>query len=140
MLIQIKHRSQSFAGRPATRISKFIDNLIITINLKFHGENYGCFKAGSTHFLKQSNLFSLSFFFFSLRSDMIDHQFSRYFTILQSKVTQITQIKVFEFRINTFHFIWTFYFTAHSCHSWVQPRDCFRRLSNNNNDIYYQGE
>ena len=63
MLIQIKHRSQSFAGRPATRISKFIDNLIITINLKFHGENYGCFKAGSNHFLKQSNLFSLFFFF-----------------------------------------------------------------------------
>ena len=92
MLIQIKHRSQSFAGRPTTRISKFIDNLIITINLKSHGENYGCFKAGSTHFLKQSNLFSL---FFSVRSTMIDHQFSRYFTILQSKVTQITQINWF---------------------------------------------
>ena len=58
---------------------------------------------------------------------MIDHQFWRYFTVLQSKVTQITQIKVFEFRINTFHFIWTFSFTAHSCHSWVQPRDCLIR-------------
>ena len=29
---------------PTTRISKFIDSRIITINLKFHGENYGFLK------------------------------------------------------------------------------------------------
>ena len=103
MLILIKHRLQ-FLARRAT-ISKLIDNLIITINLKFHGENYGL-KAGSTHFFKAVK-FVPPFFFFSLRSNMIDRQFSWYFTIRQSKVTQITQIKVFEFRINTCHFIWT---------------------------------